>query len=194
MTLRRSSNAWLGSWPQASRKYAPAANPRKDPGQAALRTRPCRHNRRSVAAPVVTQGALHQPAPGARWAGDRPRRNGLGLRRGALADRPSRCVPRSRSRKGRRFVRRGGRRKPTSQRSSIGQASVFRRKSVPMAGRGPLWRGPWRRGWDSNPRYPQGHNGFRDRPNRPLWHLSARGFAASRPRSAGAADRMSAGL
>ena len=32
----------------------------------------------------------------------------------------------------------------------------------------------WRRGWDSNPRYPYGHNGFRDRPDRPLWHLSAR--------------------
>ena len=31
----------------------------------------------------------------------------------------------------------------------------------------------WRRGWDSNPRYPRGHNGFRDRPDRPLWHLSA---------------------
>ena len=31
----------------------------------------------------------------------------------------------------------------------------------------------WRRGWDSNPRYPCGHNGFRDRPDRPLWHLSA---------------------
>ncbi len=32
----------------------------------------------------------------------------------------------------------------------------------------------WRRGWDSNPRYPRRYNGFRDRPNRPLWHLSAR--------------------
>jgi hypothetical protein len=31
----------------------------------------------------------------------------------------------------------------------------------------------WRRGWDSNPRYPLGHNGFRDRPDRPLRHLSA---------------------
>ena len=35
-------------------------------------------------------------------------------------------------------------------------------------------RGTWRRGWDSNPRYHRWHNGFRDRPNRPLWHLSAR--------------------
>src|SRR5579883_3024278 len=33
----------------------------------------------------------------------------------------------------------------------------------------------WRRGWDSNPRYACTHNGFRDRPNRPLWHLSDRG-------------------
>lgn len=30
----------------------------------------------------------------------------------------------------------------------------------------------WRRGWDSNPRYPCGYNGFRDRPVRPLRHLS----------------------
>ncbi len=29
-----------------------------------------------------------------------------------------------------------------------------------------------RRGWDSNPRWPEGHNGFRDRPIQPLWHLS----------------------
>ena len=28
---------------------------------------------------------------------------------------------------------------------------------------------------DSNPGYPQGYNGFRDRPNRPLWHLSKMG-------------------
>src|SRR5262245_28888883 len=30
----------------------------------------------------------------------------------------------------------------------------------------------WRRGWDSNPRYPCGYNGFRDRPIQPLSHLS----------------------
>jgi site-specific DNA recombinase len=30
----------------------------------------------------------------------------------------------------------------------------------------------WRRGWDSNPRYRFRHNGFRDRPIRPLWHPS----------------------
>ncbi len=29
-----------------------------------------------------------------------------------------------------------------------------------------------RRGWDSNPRWVKTHNGFRDRPIRPLWHLS----------------------
>ena len=33
----------------------------------------------------------------------------------------------------------------------------------------------WRRGRDSNPRCPQRHNGFRDRPVRPLRHLSAGG-------------------
>ena len=35
----------------------------------------------------------------------------------------------------------------------------------------------WRRGWDSNPRYACTYNGFRDRPDRPLWHLSAKGTA-----------------
>ena len=34
---------------------------------------------------------------------------------------------------------------------------------------------PWRRGWDSNPRCACTHNGFRDRPDRPLWHLSTGG-------------------
>jgi hypothetical protein len=29
-----------------------------------------------------------------------------------------------------------------------------------------------RRGRDSNPRYPRGYNGFRDRPIQPLWHPS----------------------
>ena len=33
----------------------------------------------------------------------------------------------------------------------------------------------WRRGWDSNPRYPSGYNGFRDRPIQPLSHLSVGG-------------------
>jgi hypothetical protein len=35
-----------------------------------------------------------------------------------------------------------------------------------------LFGSKWRRGWDSNPRYACTHNGFRDRPDRPLWHLS----------------------
>jgi hypothetical protein len=34
------------------------------------------------------------------------------------------------------------------------------------------WGRQWRRGWDSNPRYACTHNGFRDRPDRPLWHPS----------------------
>ena len=34
------------------------------------------------------------------------------------------------------------------------------------------WLNCWRRGWDSNPRYGYPYNGFRDRPIRPLWHLS----------------------
>ncbi len=38
----------------------------------------------------------------------------------------------------------------------------------------------WRRGWDSNPRYACTHNGFRDRPDRPLRHLSIRGRGVSR--------------
>jgi hypothetical protein len=33
-------------------------------------------------------------------------------------------------------------------------------------------RETWRRGWDSNPRTGCPINGFRDRPIRPLWHLS----------------------
>ena len=37
------------------------------------------------------------------------------------------------------------------------------------------FKGPWRRGWDSNPRYAYTYNGFRDRHNRPLCHLSAAG-------------------
>ena len=35
-----------------------------------------------------------------------------------------------------------------------------------------LTRSAWRRGWDSNPRYRCRYSGFRDRPNRPLWHPS----------------------
>lgn len=36
-----------------------------------------------------------------------------------------------------------------------------------------------RKGRDSNPGCPQGHNGFRDRPDRPLRHLSS-GFVATK--------------
>src|SRR6185312_5299420 len=44
----------------------------------------------------------------------------------------------------------------------------------------------WRRGWDSNPRYACTHNGFRDRPDRPLRHPSAgSNGAASSPVSGG---------
>src|SRR5262249_3995918 len=39
----------------------------------------------------------------------------------------------------------------------------------------------WRRGRDSNPRYPCGYNGFRDRPDRPLWHLSVDPTFCRRP-------------
>ena len=37
-----------------------------------------------------------------------------------------------------------------------------------------LRKGFWRRGWDSNPRYPRGHAAFRVRCFRPLSHLSTR--------------------
>src|SRR5262249_12129858 len=36
--------------------------------------------------------------------------------------------------------------------------------------------GNWRRGRDSNPRYPSGYSGFQDHRHRPLGHLSASGF------------------
>ena len=39
-------------------------------------------------------------------------------------------------------------------------------------------RKEWRRGRDSNPRYPCGHTGFRNRPIQPLWHLSERAWAS----------------
>lgn len=41
-------------------------------------------------------------------------------------------------------------------------------------------RGKWRRGRDSNPRTPCRVNGFRDRRNRPLCHLSASGVVVRR--------------
>ena len=51
-----------------------------------------------------------------------------------------------------------------------------------------LYAGKWRRGWDSNPRYACTHNGFRDRPDRPLWHPSAGSNGASSPPVSGGAD------
>ena len=45
-----------------------------------------------------------------------------------------------------------------------------------------------RRGRDSNPRYGCPYNGFRDRPDRPLWHLSARGVGPYRPVERGRID------
>ncbi len=52
----------------------------------------------------------------------------------------------------------------------------------------------WRRGWDSNPRCACTHNGFRDRPDRPLWHLSASGAGGRRPGRAWAYSAARAGL
>ncbi len=48
--------------------------------------------------------------------------------------------------------------------------------------------GGWRRGRDSNPRCPYGHNGFRDRPIQPLSHLSGRACNELRARSQGPDD------
>ena len=56
------------------------------------------------------------------------------------------------------------------------------------------------RGWDSNPRYSCPYSGFRDRPIRPLWHLSAdeweRGFyrRSALGARAGARRRFRVGL
>jgi hypothetical protein len=36
--------------------------------------------------------------------------------------------------------------------------------------------GDRREGWDSNPRRSKPRSGFRDRPNRPLWHLPAKDY------------------
>ncbi len=56
------------------------------------------------------------------------------------------------------------------------QSTVFRRKTLIL-----LWNSNdfeqrrtiyWRKGWDSNPRYPCGHAGFQDRCLKPLGHPS----------------------
>ena len=58
----------------------------------------------------------------------------------------------------------------------------------------------WRRGWDSNPRYPHRYSAFRVRCNRPLYHLSVAlspgwlpvgGCWAKRGRDIAAKDRFS---
>jgi hypothetical protein len=62
--------------------------------------------------------------------------------------------------------------------------------------------GGWRRGWDSNPRTGCPVNGFRDRPIRPLWHLSfeappAVTFQGTRNRASSTAhsrDRLGPGI
>ena len=41
---------------------------------------------------------------------------------------------------------------------------------------GVLWISTWRKGWDSNPRYPCRHAGFQDRCLKPLGHPSGTGF------------------
>ncbi len=58
-------------------------------------------------------------------------------------------------------------RKPSYAKASEG---TLLRAGAPCAAR--QREAGWRRGWDSNPRYACTHNGFRDRPDRPLWHLS----------------------
>src|SRR5206468_4781067 len=45
-----------------------------------------------------------------------------------------------------------------------------------------------RTGWDSNPRYPCGHTGFRDRPFQPLTHLSLRSDAQDGETLSGSED------
>src|SRR2546425_5439352 len=50
----------------------------------------------------------------------------------------------------------------------------IRTSSVRATGTGGRFPGRSRTGWDSNPRYPCGHTGFRDRPFQPLTHLSSR--------------------
>ena len=57
-------------------------------------------------------------------------------------------------------------RAPSATRTSLREASMFARSLTRrLLG--------WRRERDSNPRYPYGYSGFRDRPIQPLSHLSA---------------------
>src|SRR5262245_32405159 len=45
-----------------------------------------------------------------------------------------------------------------------------------------IGNGFWRSGWDSNPRWPLSHSGFRDRCTNPLCDLSASLFGSSTPK------------
>ena len=59
---------------------------------------------------------------------------------------------------------------PRFQRGAIPLGDLSKLKSQILNLR---FKNNWRRGWDSNPRYPLEYNGFRDRPIQPLSHLSA---------------------
>ena len=64
-------------------------------------------------------------------------------------------------------------RAPSATRTSLREASMFARSLTRrLLG--------WRRERDSNPRYPYGYSGFRDRPIQPLSHLSAEENTRSR--------------
>jgi hypothetical protein len=60
---------------------------------------------------------------------------------------------------------------PLDQRNGPARSSACHSARSPQPARPTDY---WRRGWDSNPRYPYEHNSFRDCPNRPLWHPSER--------------------
>src|ERR1700751_1798179 len=61
------------------------------------------------------------------------------------------------------------------------RAGVVLRRTTVEAGRGALIvTRKWRRGRDSNPRYPSGYSGFQDHRHRPLGHLSSAPFYSHR--------------
>src|SRR5882762_417723 len=55
----------------------------------------------------------------------------------------------------------------------------IRTSRVQATGTGGRFPGRSRTGWDSNPRCPCGHTGFRDRPFQPLTHLSINGWTTA---------------
>ena len=55
----------------------------------------------------------------------------------------------------------------------MGVSVVFKRKLLIIQ----LFQCIWRKGWDSNPRYPCGHAGFQDRCLKPLGHPSDSGIS-----------------